>query len=242
MERVNGNVEFTMETENGTGGPTGGHGWRGWVDVASCCTVVATACLWASCAWWFAQPGGGLEFLHPGVFSLWRSRVVVVGIPVGVAVLATQMFLLVPLALRGRPWREMLQLAAFATAFWMLMVVGGSVFTRILNLAPAAARYAEFYREMRARSPNQPPLLPLPGLREEGSTGKARMVYPPSVRRASEPPSLRNACGGVGGMRRWAGLDRAGSRPTGAIASENGLAGPGRGRGSGHRQHAIGTI
>ena len=148
-----------MEAESVGGGSLGGRGPSIWLDIAGWCVTIAPICLWASSAWWWAQPGGGFEFLHPDMFALWKSRAVAIGIPVGAVILVGQALLLARSDSGNRRWRGIAQLAAFATAFWVVAVVGGGVLSRILNLAPAPARYAKFYGEFRVRYPGQPPLL-----------------------------------------------------------------------------------
>ncbi len=145
-------IRRSIRSECGSGEPPCVVAWAARI------AVTMSICLWLLVPVLLppAPPG---QFLLANPWSWWAWFGVVRALGAGLFALATQA---VALSRFGAGlWRELLRLAAFVTAFWLVLGVGGAFFQELRVVAPPPSLYESVYRQTRARYPGSLP-SPLP--------------------------------------------------------------------------------
>ncbi len=121
--------------------------------------VVTPVCLWALIPLLLPTPAPG-GFLLANPYGWWAWSGLAGALATGLFALATQAMVLSLHQADSR--RDLVRLAVFGTAFWLVLCVGDGFFRELRAIAPAPANYEAVYRRMRARYREQLPIL-LPG-------------------------------------------------------------------------------
>ena len=141
-------IRQPIKSDRGSSGPPRVAAWAARI------AVTASVCLWLLVPVLLPPPSPG-QFLLAGPWS-WRAWFVVVrALGTGLLALATQAVVLPRFA--AGPWRELLRLAAFVTAFWLVLGVGDAFFQELRVVAPPPSLYESVYRQTRARYPGSLP-------------------------------------------------------------------------------------